>query len=187
MNIQSVKCSKDEAGDVEIIYGNLERVFKCGKRDMINMPARITFDHMINKTIFHPSTLIKRSLFKRYGLYDESLKIVSDWAFFLKVIIIENVTYKYINIPVALFTLDGMSSEAANQSLIQKERSHVLQHFFSPAQYDFIKQKLLLELYYRRYRIGKIEFMRKQLKRFATLLARKRKSGSAISTQADTK
>jgi glycosyltransferase involved in cell wall biosynthesis len=155
---------KNEPGDIDLIYGNLERIFFHGKKSTLIMPKKITFDHMIKDTIAHPATLIKRSLFDRHGLYDESLKIVSDWAFFIKVIIIENATYKYKNISVSSFSMDGLSSEAAHQQLIKKERGEVLQQLFSPPQYDFIKQKLLLQLYYRRYRIAKLESMREKCK-----------------------
>jgi glycosyltransferase involved in cell wall biosynthesis len=80
--------------------------------------------HFYNGTINHASSLIKRNLFEKYGLYDESLKIVSDWKFFLKAVGLGNESLKCINIDVVLFDMTGISS--TNSKLDKEERRQVL-------------------------------------------------------------
>ena len=45
----------------------------------------------------HTSLFIKREIFKKYGYYNTSLKIASDFEFMLRVFGIEKVKIKYIN------------------------------------------------------------------------------------------
>jgi glycosyltransferase involved in cell wall biosynthesis len=158
---------ENESGDVDLIYGNLERYFPDGKKDIVNMPAVLTVEHMLNKTLCHPVTLIKRSLFERFGLYDESLKIVADWAFFFKLIIFEHVSYKHKDFAVAIFGMDGMSASISNQLTIGKEREFVINKYFNPAMKSFVKEKIFYEDYYRKYRIEKIHNLLKKIQKLS--------------------
>ena len=48
----------------------------------------ISLNDFFYNSVFHPSSFIKRELFYTFGFYDENYKIVSDWKFFLKSIIL---------------------------------------------------------------------------------------------------
>jgi glycosyltransferase involved in cell wall biosynthesis len=117
---------KNEDGHYDIIYGNLERTFPDGRTDSVKMPSEVTFDFLMNATLCHPVTFIKHSLFGKFGLYDETLKIVSDWAFFLKNIVFSNLELKYKDINVVMFDMDGLSSKPENQLAILAERELVI-------------------------------------------------------------
>ena len=60
-------------------------------------PKFLSFTFLYDDTIHHQSTFIRKSLFNKIGYYDEKLKIVSDWKFFIVALIKENASYKYIN------------------------------------------------------------------------------------------
>ena len=122
----------EEAG-VDLIYGDLKRSFPDGHEDVVPMPEFITVDTMMTWTLCHPVTLIHRRLFQDYGLYDERLKIVADWAFFFKVIVLGNATQKHKPVVVANFVMDGMSSLPQNQKKIDAERDWVKKNYPSPA------------------------------------------------------
>jgi glycosyltransferase involved in cell wall biosynthesis len=92
-------------------------------------PKVITIDFLLNKTIAHPSTFIKRDLFFRYGFYDERLKIVSDWSFFLKIFLRNNPFYVVYNVPIAIFDTNGVSS--LKKDLLKNERDLILKEEFS--------------------------------------------------------
>lgn len=74
-------------------------------------------------TIPHQATFHKRSLFQNY-LYDETLKISSDWKFFFQKIILENATYNLMPIVVCLFDTTGISN--TNTDGAAKERNQIL-------------------------------------------------------------
>lgn len=109
----------------ELIYGNVERMFKNGARDILKMPAALSLVHLVNATLSHQATLVKRALFEKYGFYDESLQIMADWAFFLKVIQ-AGASSQYVDINVAVYSMDGLSSRLTSRAIIRRERQAVL-------------------------------------------------------------
>jgi len=114
-----------ESGGIEIIYGNmLKQLPKRIIRDR-GFEGRIpTLLDFYTGTLNHSSAYIKRNLFKTYGHYDESLKIVSDWKWYLQVIAFKGVVPVYRNLDVTIFDMDGISN--TNTILEKQERKQVL-------------------------------------------------------------
>lgn len=90
-------------------------------------PDVVSAELMMLRTITHQSTFINTNLFRVYGEYDESFKIVSDWAFFLDMLILKNKKYQRIPIPVAVFDTSGISMNPTHLDLHLKERKQVLE------------------------------------------------------------
>lgn len=88
-------------------------------------PDELTSYFLFDETLAHQSVLIKRSLFEEFGLYDESLKIVSDWKFFLKVAF-SGCTYKNYNHILTKFEFGGISTTLEGVKTRIKERDKVL-------------------------------------------------------------
>ena len=118
----------------DIFYGNMIIENENGTRRFGKMPKELSFVHMIADTLWHPVSFIRKSLFEKYGRYDESLKIVADYDFFLKVICINKVSTSYLNFPVAVFNLKGFSSLPENKKLLHEERNLVQKKYFSEEQ-----------------------------------------------------
>ncbi|WP_412560339.1 glycosyltransferase family 2 protein [Winogradskyella sp. MIT101101] len=100
-----------------------------GKR-LREHPNKMTFSYLVGNAISHPSTFIKRELFVKYGFYDEEFKVVSDWAFFLKVLGIHNESYLKIPLIISVFDTKGVSSNIDNLDKVYKEREKVLASYF---------------------------------------------------------
>ena len=127
-----------EVGREDFIYGNV--IIREGNRNWIkNYPSELTFSYFLKESLPHPCTLIKRSLFERFGLYNEQFKIVSDWEFFINAICKYNASYRHVNQPISIFNLDGMSSKIETQELIWQERNEVLKKQFSSFLPDYNK------------------------------------------------
>ena len=121
------KMLKDISG-VSILYGNLLKQLPRGlHRDSGFEGKQPSMLNFFRSTMNHSSAYIKRSLFKQYGLYDESLRIVSDWKFFLQVIIFGEEEAIYKDLDMVVFDLNGISS--INKELDKKERKDVLETF----------------------------------------------------------
>lgn len=116
----------ENLSELSVITGGM-RLCKNGKKVFWNgkNTKTITFETLYSGSVNHSSSYIKKSLFDKYGLYDESLKIVSDWKFFLNVLILHNEPIEFVQIPVTLFDLSGISSINLEQR--KKERREVLQ------------------------------------------------------------
>ena len=115
---------------IDIVYGDILLKSASGETRALIYPDKLSVKYMFKDTIGHPASFIKRSLFVN-SLYSEHFKIVSDWEFFLKKIIKEEVSYKHIHLLVSIFDLNGISSQ--NLKLNEQERKEVLYHEFSPA------------------------------------------------------
>lgn len=71
----------------------------------------------------HQATFHKRSMFQDY-LYDETLRISSDWKFFFQKIILENATYYLMPVVVCSFDTTGISN--TNTDWATKERNQII-------------------------------------------------------------
>lgn len=113
----------------DIIYANLNVV---GPENTFikTYPSHLDFEYMVRDTLPHPATLIKRNLFEKVGLYDENLKIVSDWKFFIVALFTYNATYKHLDFVCSSYDYTGVSADQKNAHLIQAERYRVYWEFF---------------------------------------------------------
>ena len=112
--------------DADIISGQVERMDN-------QQPLRIYDESILMQlyrdTLNHQGTFIKRSLFNDLR-YDESLKVVSDWKFWLETIIWRNSSLETIDLFVAKQDMTGVSV-IVNPVHIQ-ERDKIKLKFFPP-------------------------------------------------------
>ncbi|MEE1946255.1 glycosyltransferase family 2 protein [Pedobacter sp. KR3-3] len=113
----------------DLVYGDL-KFFDDAKEWTWNLPDELTFRFFYDSTLPHPSTFISRELFDTVGLYDEELKIVSDWKFFMLAVAKHNCSYQHIGQMISAYNFDGISSKPENGQAIQVERSKVLAETF---------------------------------------------------------
>ncbi len=110
---------------IAILYGNmLKQMSKGILRDPGFSGRQPTLLDFYTGTLNHSPAYIQRSLFEKYGLYDEQLKIVSDWKWYLQAIIFGGEQIAYADIDVTLFDMNGIST--INSSLDKSERQQVL-------------------------------------------------------------
>lgn len=97
---------------------------------------KLTAFDLFTYTLPHQAAFIKKSLFISYGGYDETLKIVSDWKFFVQCILFHNSSYKFIDLPVSFQQPGGISD---NNQFIEERRS-VLNELFP----DILREDIII-------------------------------------------
>lgn len=111
----------------KIIVGNVV------SGDGVVIPTRPSRDfslyHLYSASIPHQASFICTELLKKYP-YDENLKIVSDWKFFLQTLILDNCTLRYIDTIIAEYDLTGISS--LNSDIMLSEKRMVLSSLILP-------------------------------------------------------
>ena len=109
-----------------IFYGNMLKVLPNGKilHDACNGGNDVTLDMFYRGCLNHSPAYIKRSLFDKYGMYDESLRICSDWKFYMQSIVLGGETVQYVDIDMTLFDMTGISE--TNKDLLNNERNQLL-------------------------------------------------------------
>jgi glycosyltransferase involved in cell wall biosynthesis len=112
-----------EISGENVIFGNVFK-FQSNVKTLIDKgfeKSKISLGDIYFGNICHQSSFIKKSLFDKFGLYNEEYKIVSDWAFFLKIIGLENVSVKYINVNICYYDLTGISSTQKELRYLEKD------------------------------------------------------------------
>ncbi|MFD2553279.1 glycosyltransferase family 2 protein [Sphingobacterium tabacisoli] len=113
----------------DIVYGDL--VFANeGSSSTYYYPEKLTIEFLFESTLGHPSTFIRRDLFKQFGNYNTNYKIASDWMFFLTCILKGHVSTRHVNQVVSVFDTNGISSDPKNQPMIREERTGFLKEEF---------------------------------------------------------
>lgn len=118
--------------EVELLYGNMVKYDYQNSRTLgKSTEVEYSLRQYYTSTMNHDCCYIRRDLFETYGLYDESLKIVSDWKWFLQAIGLGNVKPIYVDIDVTIFDASGISE--TNLALRNQERRQVLAELMPPA------------------------------------------------------
>lgn len=91
-------------------------------------PENITFGTLYNTGLAHQATFIKRSLFDKLGLYDESFKYNADIEFWYRSIILNRATTQKINFLISDYNLDGISSTQNQNIDFLEEHKRILSH-----------------------------------------------------------
>ena len=120
-----------DRNEPDILYGNMCKHYPdghyvrdtCGSREYTPQ----SFLYFYNGTLNHDCAYIRRALFDRFGLYDEQLRICSDWKWYVAAIALGGVEPVYVDIDVTIFDMNGISeSGGKNAELIRKERRDYL-------------------------------------------------------------
>ena len=128
----------------EIFIGNVINVRPDGRRRYYKNNEEVSLLTFYRGTLQHTSAYIKKSLFDKYGLYDENLKIVSDWKWYLKVSGLNKANLQFTKTYVTCFDTSGISS--TNLSLDLEERRNVLEDLIpAPVLADYDKYHFDIE------------------------------------------
>ena len=129
-----------------ILYGNMLKSLHNNEiiRDRCFAGNDISFLGFYTGSLNHSSAYIQKSLFDKFGLYDEGLKIVSDWKWFLQAIILGEEKPVYTDIDVSLFDMNGIS--VTNKALDKAERKAVLEEMIpAPILVDYNRWSLPID------------------------------------------
>lgn len=122
-----------------IFYGNMLKSYDgktiinrdtCGS----GMYTPESFLYFYKGTLNHDCAYIRRDLFQKYGLYNENMKICSDWEWYVRAIVLGREKTVYTNIDVTIFDMNGVSeSGGKNAELIKQERRQYLEKILPSA------------------------------------------------------
>ena len=116
---------------IGILYGNMIKVNAAGKVVGKSGYTEYSLRQFYSSTLNHDCAYIRRDLFEEYGLYDEQLKIVSDWKWYLQAIGLGRVKPEYVNIDVTIFDDGGISETQLDKRAAESRQ--VLEELLPPA------------------------------------------------------
>lgn len=124
---------------------NLQRDLAVGKASMVRNgkensivtpPREVTLGFWLYHSVIHQAAFMRTSMLKE-KLYDETLRIVSDWKYMLEEYITRTYTYQSIPFTICCFDTTGISSNNVKRI---NEREQVLKEILAPMIYAEYKK-----------------------------------------------
>ena len=140
---------------IGILYGNMIKEYPDGRRVKDTCGGGDytpeSFYYFYRGTLNHDCAYIRRDLFEKYGLYNEDMKICSDWEWYVRAIVLGGEKTVYANIDVTVFDMTGISElNGKNKDIILKERREYLESILPAAVLrDYDMYSLPIEQYRR--------------------------------------
>lgn len=115
----------------DVVIGNI-RLCKDGKvkADHHSAPEHLSLYTMLLHGIPHQASLTKKTCLLQIGGYDIRYRISADWAFFMKAIIMENISVQRISLTLCDYDLSGISS--TQTARMMEERKRIFRDMFPP-------------------------------------------------------
>ena len=82
-----------------------------------------SLDFFYRGSISHQATFIHKNLFDRFGGYPEDYKLMGDWVFFVKSIVLGGCSIMPLDFIISDYNMDGVSSDPKNKQLIEEEKN----------------------------------------------------------------
>ena len=131
--LERVAAELEKHNNPEMLFGTCIDIDDEGKRYPQGKNIQYSLLQLYESSYPHETSFFKRELFDtdKYGLFDESLRIVSDWKWFLEAIGVGQLKPIFVDVDVAFFDVHGISS--THKELDKKERRKVLEEVLPPA------------------------------------------------------
>lgn len=111
----------------DVLYGNMLKVRSDGSivgLDRCGGTNHVTLKMFYRGCLNHSPAYIRSTLFERYGMYDETLKICSDWKFYMQSIVLGGALVQYTDRLVTVFDMGGISE--TRKDILNAERTMLL-------------------------------------------------------------
>ena len=113
--LENIKNFINNYQDVDIFYGNII----YSSENNLNKILRVWMSKDLDKSDFrksycppHPAFIAKLYLYKKYGLFDTSYKISSDYDLMFRFMYINNLKSKFINLTITKMRYGGISNSS---------------------------------------------------------------------------
>lgn len=127
-SVDALQNISSQLDGTDIIYGNLRFCEIDGSTWIQTPPEKITVSYLLNHSLPHPATFIKRQLLVD-DPYDLGYPIVADWVWFVKKILHEGCTYRHHDFLISDFMMGGVSNGNAKHD---RERAKATAIMFPP-------------------------------------------------------
>lgn len=138
----------------DIVYGD-PLVMVNGSLKRKYMSSKMNVAKALTHTITHQCIFYKHTIFQGNNKYDTDYKIVADWVLTTEAIIYKNASTKYINTPICVYDLEGISSDkkariAEREKFLESHLNVVSKKLLRDYsilknEYDYLNNRLLVK------------------------------------------
>ena len=145
----SLVLNEFEKNNPDFLYTD---ILPCKNNDLrqavIKKFDRVDKYFLFRDCICHQASFFKKSIFERFGGFNENFKLAADYEMLLKIMTDKNLKKEYVPITAAYYDTAGVSS--TSEDIVKKERAETQQHFYSSFEtlvynsclYQFIRRRL---------------------------------------------
>lgn len=156
-----IKAANDSKAD--FIIGDVILAFSDG-RSIHRSNKNISAYTIFSDWIYHVALFKKRTLFDKYGLFDESYKIAADNDWIVPLLLNKNITKSYLAKPIAIFKLDGVSAKESSKKQTISELEMVLTKNFKGKNNFF--RRILQDKAFNEYSSPLVKFLNQKIRKF---------------------
>lgn len=100
----------------DIIQGNtIEDINDKKYRNRGYSKSDIDFFDVMKGFFLHQASFCRRDMFDKYGMFDESYRIIGDTKFFMTSLGMNNASFKYVDVDIANYDITGISAETVGK------------------------------------------------------------------------
>ncbi|MBP5406287.1 glycosyltransferase [bacterium] len=139
-----------EKDDPDFLYTD---ILLCKNNELQKATIK-KFDHadkyfLFRDCICHQASFFKKSVFERFGGFNENFKLAADYEMLLKIMANKSLKKEYLPITAAYYDITGISS--TSEDVVKEERATIQKRFYSSFE-AFIYQSWIYQLIRRRLR-----------------------------------
>ena len=109
-------------------------------------PQQFTLKYFMKHNLPHQATFINRKLFKKYGLYNTTYQFAADYEWFMRVLLLHEVSSAYIPIPISVYNFEGASSGEPGYHEPHSLETKKLYLLYKKLYYNKIKMNIVNQL-----------------------------------------
>lgn len=130
--------------DADLVVGKAYMTRDNEKISTVDPPQRMSLGFWLYHSVIHQAAFMRLENLKK-RMYDENLRIVSDWKYMLTEYVTGKYYYKSLSFPICNFDTTGIS---ANNALRMEERESVIKELLPPMLYkEYSDYQSLKNLY----------------------------------------
>lgn len=107
----------------DIVYGNSLFISPDREPLLKIMPSKLEGMTIFYRTLNHQSVFHNKRIFEKGKRYNEEYNMLADWVLYNEVVLFENGSYRHIDLLIANYDLNGLSSNPENKTIMQKNRN----------------------------------------------------------------
>ncbi len=137
--------------DIDAVYGDAQFVDPENKSRIVRYysskhftPGKFKFGFMPA----HPSFYVKREIFEKFGYYKVDYTIAADFELLLRLLYINKIAYKYLEMPFLVMRMGGVSNKSVISNFtLNKEIARACRENGIKTNYFFIYSKYLIKMF----------------------------------------
>ena len=130
--------------EADLVYGDTVWLDPTTQRRQYRRHNQINKATLVHKTISQQAIIYSKAVFAKCGAFDESFRIAGDYDWLLRAFLKHQIFAVYLNRPMALCSLGGLSNSSSAADRRRAERRQVIQRWYS-------EREVKLSGWYRKY------------------------------------